>query len=102
MQQIELRCGIEDYLKMRQQNATLIKSERAELIQAFTDGINRTRPITYEKNGKNITKGKITPKEVAFKVGHIKNIGDLYYLKSICEKGNDYAKVFFGSLKVNK
>lgn len=101
MEQINFRCGIADYLEMKKKQSPMIASERASLINDFVLGINRTRPITYEKDGKTITKGKITPKAVAVKVGHLKHLSDLYYLKSICEKAPDFAKCFFGSLKVS-
>jgi hypothetical protein len=98
----QLKINIADFLEMKKRQAPLVASERADLIKSFVDGINRTRPLTYEKDGKSITVGKISAKAVAVKVGHIKSLADLYYLKSICDKAHDYSKCFFGSLKVQR
>lgn len=94
-----LTIGYEDYLKMRHKQDPMIRSERASVIKELVDGINRTRPLTYEKDGKIKTVGKITPRAVAIKVGHLK-MADLYYLLSICKNAQDFGKCFFGSLKV--
>lgn len=95
--------NISDLLKERANTKTKINSERAYVISLIVDEINKERPITYKVNGKKKTLGKITPRAVAIKVGHIKNTKDLYFLLS---EGKDYknrhksfSKYFFGSLK---
>ena len=79
---------------------TTIKSERADIINEFVKGINKGRPCTYkDKDGKLKTVGLITPRAVAVKVGHLKDLGTLYYLLSVCKSSDNFSKKFFWELK---
>lgn len=72
------------------------KGERGDLLEYFTMKIN----IQRMKDGY----APIKISYIAFKVGHLKRLEDLYYLKSICEdaekRGGIFSKVFFGSIKI--
>lgn len=49
-------------------------SERAELLQWFLDQLGRTWDATRY--------GKLTPARLGAKIAHLKDLADLYYLKS--------------------
>ena len=79
--------------EIRQQSKA--NSNRASIIEMFVTEINRERFKTKY--------GKIAPRVVAIKVGHIKG-DDLYAFHRQCMdyknvKGS-YSKCFFGALKV--
>ena len=73
------------------------ETERGELLRYFTDAINKTR------DGKRFKKFSIAA--IAVKLSHLKQLSDLYYMKSIMEdidrrNGPDAAsKWFWWSLK---
>lgn len=73
-----------------------IKSERAEVVKSFLDEINLEREGTKYN--------KLTAKAIACKLGHIKELGDLYYFLSECKdykkRNGSFSKYFFGALKV--
>lgn len=72
-----------------------ITNERQSVIKEFVDEINKERTGTKWK--------PITPRAVAVKLGHIKDIKDLYYFLSVCRdyknRNGSFSKCFFGSLK---
>lgn len=70
---------------------TNIRSERAEIIKQFVDGINIERINTKYK--------PVTPRAVAIKLGHIKDKRDLYYFLKKCQNADSFGKCFFGCLK---
>jgi len=65
-------------------------SERAEVIKTFLNRLNTERLGTKYK--------KLTAKFIAVKLGHL-SLQDMHYLMKICERGDSFSKVFFGSLK---
>jgi hypothetical protein len=69
-------------------------SERAELVQFFTDKINADRRGTKYK--------PLPVAAIAVKLAHLK-LPDLYYLKSVCEdaerRGKPFAAIFWYELK---
>ncbi len=71
-------------------------SERADLIQQFTDEINKERVGTKYK--------PLSCRAVAVKLGHLKELGDLYYFMSVLKdyknRNGSFSKGFFGMLKV--
>ena len=77
-------------LRLQQKQKTL--NERAELVKFFLEKIN---------NGRIGTKYRLlTAKDMAVKLGHLKELKDLYFLKSYCQQSNDFSKAFWSSLKV--
>lgn len=81
-----------------------ITNERQSVIKEFVDEINKERPSKYkDKNDKIKTLLPVTPKAVAVKLGHIKDLKDLYYFLSVCRdyrnRNGSFSKCFFGSLK---
>jgi len=81
-----------------------ITNERQTVIKEFVDEINKERPLKYkDKNGKIKTLLPVTPKAVAVKLGHVKNLQDLYYFLSVCKdyksRHGSFSKAFFGALK---
>ncbi len=73
-----------------------VLNDRQMIIKEMVCAINVERLGTKFK--------PITGRAVAMKVSHLKNIGDLFYLHSICKdyknRHGHYSKCFFGSLKV--
>jgi hypothetical protein len=71
-------------------------TERGLLLTEITDTINAERKGTKWK--------PVTIKQVAVKVGHLKEISDLTFLLSICKDSKrrcgSFSKCFYGSLKV--
>ena len=71
------------------------RSERGDLLDYFTGKINQCRVGTPYK--------PVKVSYVAFRVGHLKRLEDLYYLKSLCDseerRGESWSKIFFGSIK---
>lgn len=71
------------------------RSERGDLLEYFMQKINTQRI----KDGY----APIKVSYIAFRVGHLKRLEDLYYLQSICndaeKRGGIWSKVFFGSIK---
>lgn len=63
------------------------RSERAELIRFFVDNLRN-------KDGK-----PFPARLIAVKLGHLKELKDLYYLKSICLQSSNFGKTFWGSIK---
>lgn len=78
----------QEYTKPKHSN---VKSERADLIRQFTDGINAERVGTKWK--------PVSPRGVAIKLGHIKSKSDLYYFLKKCQNAESFGKMFFGCLK---
>lgn len=81
------------------------KSQRAELIGMFVDEINKERPCYYkDKNGEKKKLDLITPRAVAVKLGHIKELETLRYFLSDCKdirnRTGSFSRAFFGKLKV--
>lgn len=74
------------------------KSERGDLLDYFVEKINNDRKGTKYK--------PVKISYVAFRVGHLKKLQDLYYLKSLCDgeerRGEVWSKIFFGSIKYNE
>lgn len=80
-------------------------SERSFIISQFVDLINLERPCTYkDKNGKIKTSGKVTGKQIAIMLSHIKDNFTLHYFLSSCKdsknRNGSFSKCFYGSLKV--
>ncbi len=65
-------------------------TERGELLEHFTEQLNKARKGTRYK--------PLTLRFIAVKTAHL-SVPDLYHLKSICDKGDSFSRVFFGSLK---
>ncbi len=70
-------------------------NQRQELIQYFTDKINKER--------ENTKYPMVKWNYINFKLSHLKRLEDLYYLKSICDseekRGGSFSKVMFGAIK---
>lgn len=85
-----------DTLKDFQIPTKSVKSERAEIIQSFVEEINRERKDTTWK--------PVTGKGIAMKLSHLKNNFELYSFLSSCKdyknRGGQFGKCFFGSLKI--
>lgn len=82
-----------------------ITNERQSIIKEFVDEINKERPLKYkDKNGNIKTLQKVTAKAVAVKLGHLKDLKDLYYFLSVCRdyknRNGSFSKCFFGALKI--
>jgi len=78
-------------------------NERSSLLKQFQDEINKERPYTYKNSkGKKVKVNKITGKELALRVAHVKT-EDLYYFLSVCRdeknRKGSFSKCFFGRLK---
>jgi hypothetical protein len=91
-------------LVMPEFKKSTITNERQAVIKEFVDEINKERPVKYkDKNGKIKTLPKVTPRAVAIKLGHIKDLQELYYFLSNCRdyrsRNGSFSKCFFGSLK---
>lgn len=84
---------------------TKAQSKRAELVGFFTDEINKERPCTYKVNGKKVTKGKVTARAVAIKLGHMKDLEHLKWFLSECHdyrnRNGSFTKRFFGGVKIS-
>lgn len=77
---------------------------RSDFIDEFVAQINSERKGGfYFKDGKKIMLRNVTPKEIAFRVAHLRTGQDMHYLLSICKsdkiRGGSFSKTFFGSLK---
>lgn len=66
-------------------------SERGELIEYFTENINQGRKGTKYK--------PLTLRYIAVRIAHV-STPDLYHLKKICDTGDSFSKVFFGSIRI--
>lgn len=91
-------------LKMPVFTKSNITNERQAVIKEFVDEINKERPAKYKDgNGKIKTLPVLTARAVAIKLGHIKEIQDLYHFLSVCKdyrnRNGSFSKCFFGSLK---
>lgn len=86
MQKIDLIIKPPEIIKSR-------KTERGDLIQFFVDRLNEDRKPPYKP---------LTVKIVAVKLGHLKKLDDLYFLKSYCSQAKNFSSCFWGSLKVKK
>lgn len=80
---------------------------RSDFIDEFVAHINEDRKgAFYFKDGKKIMLRDVTPKEVAFRVAHLKTGQDMHFLLSIARdaknRGGSFSKTFFGSLKGDK
>lgn len=75
----------------RREKYKLARSERAELIKQFVEGVNAYR------DGKKYK--KLTPYYIALRLGHIKKKSDLYFFLSKCKHSDNFAKTFFYELK---
>lgn len=117
---------ISDIFNTKVTQKSNIKSQRAEILKQFIDeltlerryenfrryrGLNRVRcskremPLTPEQFKKHPFFLKpLKPSYIGFKLSHMKDTSDLYYLLSICrdakKRGTPFSKVFFGSIKV--
>lgn len=69
------------------------KTERGELLVYFRDRLNETRDGKIYK--------KLTIGTIAVKLGHLKKVEDLYYLKSICDQSKNFGATFWYSIKVH-
>lgn len=67
--------------------------ERATLVQYFHERARDKKGEPFEVS------------YIGYRLSHLKDLKDLYYLKSLCEqetkRGANWNKVFFGSLKVS-
>ena len=85
-----------------QNKETKLKSrnEREELIEYFFQNLKKSWG-----EGQNIkkTNNKINPRFINYKTAHLK-LPDLHFLKATCDqeaaRGKEWAKVFWGSLKI--
>ena len=75
----------------RREKYQLAKSERAELIKQFYEGI---KPTWDEKKYK-----PLKPAYIAFRLSHIKKKSDLYYFLARCKEAKSFSKYFFWALK---
>ncbi|MDD5068884.1 MAG: hypothetical protein PHN89_04810 [Candidatus Pacebacteria bacterium] len=70
-------------------------TERGEYLVYFTEEINKERIATKQK--------PFQLRYIGFRLGHLKKIADLHYLKSICDdtkrRGGIFSKTFFGAIK---
>lgn len=66
---------------------------RGELIQFFTDRLNEDRKPPFKP---------LTNKIIAIKLGHLKKLEDLYFLKSYCSQAKNFSSCFWYSLKPKK
>ena len=84
-----------DIIKEKQQIKQGATSERASVIQQFTEEINQEREGTKYK--------LLTGKVIAIKLSHLK-LQDLYTFLSLCRdyknRQKSFSKYFFGALKV--
>lgn len=90
----EISDIIKDY-KIAEAKAKNINSERAELIQKFTDRINEGREGTEYK--------PVHPRAIALKVNQnpaLKNMSDLYAFYQKCEKAKSFGACFFYFTKI--
>lgn len=69
------------------------QSERGELIEFFTQKLNEERLPPFKP---------LTVRAVAVKLGHLKKLDDLYYLKSYCLGAKNFSKCFWWSLRSRK
>jgi hypothetical protein len=72
-------------------STVVARSEREELITYFFD--NLKEPY------RAFTKRALTPRLVAIKLAHIKNLSDLYYLKSVCSDSDNFSWTFWSRIK---
>ena len=83
-----------DIIKEKQQIKQGATSERASVIQQFTEEINQEREGTKYK--------LLTGKVIAIKLSHLK-LQDLYTFLSLCRdyknRQKSFSKYFFGALK---
>lgn len=80
-----------------------INSERADIIRQFVEKINLGRPCTYkDKNGQLKKANKVTPKQIAVRVGHLKDNNTLYYLLSVCKSSDNFSKRFYWETRMYK
>ncbi len=77
----------------RPQTKKAQRSERAELIEYFFTRLEIPYTAYIHK--------QLTRKRTALKVAHLTR-DDLYYLKSICDRSDNFSKTFWGSLKIKK
>jgi len=77
----------------RAEKVKAARSKRDDFISRFQERINAERLGTKFK--------PLTARVVALKVSHL-TIQDLDYFWKQCDKADNFGKVFFGSLKVNK
>lgn len=82
-----------DNLKKRQKKTRGSRSERAEIIGAFVEGINREREGTQWK--------PVTPARVNMLVAR-RSVQELYRFMSACKQSDSFSKCFFGVLKNKK
>ena len=82
---------LQDTLKEYKIEKKGANSERADLIGQLQQGVNDDRKGTKYK--------PLSARVIAIKVGHLRT-ADLYHLLKICNNGDSFSKVFFGSLKV--
>lgn len=91
--------------KMPEFKKSSITNERQSVIKQFVDEINKERPLKYKDNkGKIKTLLPVTPRAIAIKLGHIKDLQELYQFLSVCKdyknRHQSFSKCFFGSLKL--
>lgn len=91
--------------KMPEFKKSSITNERQSVIKQFVDEINKERPVKYkDKNGKIKTLPPVTPKAIAIKLGHIKDLQELYQFLSVCKdyknRNGTFSRGFFGALKL--
>lgn len=79
----------EDYLEKLTEKRSKVNSERSDLIKFFVERLRNKKGEKY------------LPRFIGYKLAHL-SVSDLYYLKSICEKSDNFGKVFWGSLRVKK
>lgn len=80
-------------LKKRRVETRGSRSERAEIIGAFVESINREREGTQWK--------PVTPARVNMLVAHF-SVHELYRLLGACKQADPFSKCFFGVLKSKK